>query len=94
MVPPLQDTPQWRTGLGTVLPAHTILKGDKIARRTLAYYWEGDFGKYHKVQVRKITLCDALVVCLNDIVVCFHLAAALDLRLGVRIWKSECSSGF
>lgn len=95
IVPPLQDTFQWRTGLGTVLPARELsstaaLKRDKIARRTLAYYREGDFGKYHKVQVRK--LC--FVMCLNDIVVRFHVAAALDLRLGVRIWKSECSSGF
>lgn len=59
MIPPLQDTFQWRTGLGTVLPACKLsstaaLKGDKIARRTLAYYREGDFGKYHKVQVRKL----------------------------------------
>lgn len=42
----------------------------------------------------KIMLCDTLVLYLNDIMVRFHLAAALDLRLGVRIWKSECSSGF
>lgn len=67
MVPPLQNTAQLRTGLGAVLPARNlsstaVLKGDKIAKRNLAYYQKGDFGKYHKVQVGKLS-CVMLLWC-------------------------------
>ena len=50
MVPSLQEAPQPARNLSST----AALKGDKIARRTLAYYHNGVFAKYQKVRVEKL----------------------------------------